>query len=61
MRTIGTIVAIVGLASLANHAVGGEQMEVLDWSSEHQPAAGIGLLVLGLLVLAAGSVLHRDR
>ncbi|OLT19749.1 hypothetical protein BJF79_16515 [Actinomadura sp. CNU-125] len=61
MRTIGTIVAIAGLASVVNHAMGGEQMEVLQWSDAHQPLAGIGLGVLGLLVFGLGAVFSRDR
>ncbi|MFV2175044.1 hypothetical protein ACFHW2_30475 [Actinomadura sp. LOL_016] len=61
MRTIGTIVAIAGLASVVNHAVGGEQMDVLEWSNDRQPLAGIAIAVLGLCVLGAGAALSRKR
>ncbi|MEV5829857.1 hypothetical protein AB0L25_30245 [Spirillospora sp. NPDC052242] len=61
MRTIGTIVAIAGLLSIVNHAFGGNQMDVLEWTDAHQPLAGIGLGLLGLALYAAGAALSRDR
>ncbi|MBE1536133.1 hypothetical protein [Actinomadura algeriensis] len=61
MRTIGTIVAIVGLASIVNHAAGGEQMEVLEWSEAHQPLAGIGIGVLGVFLVVVGAAVARNR
>ncbi|MBO2462563.1 hypothetical protein [Actinomadura violacea] len=61
MRTVGVIVAAVGFLSVAYHYTGGGNIELMEWSEGHQPLAGMGIGVTGLLVAGAGAVFSRGR
>lgn len=61
MRTIGAIATAVGFLSAVYHYTGGENIELMEWSQGHQPLAGIGIGLAGLLVTAVGAALSRKR